>query len=54
LISVFISHEDLIFSQKHIVQAFSCTIFFTRIHLTRYLSSVVNLIAVTTLLMTFG
>ena len=52
--SVSLPHQDFIFCQKHLEQAFFCIIFFTRIHLMRRLLSVVNFIAVTTLLLTSG
>ena len=51
LISVF-THQDFIFCQKHREQAFIYVIFFTHIQLRRCLSSVINVIAVTTLLLT--
>ena len=45
-------HQDFIYCQKHLEQAFFYVIFFTHIHLMRRLSSMVNIIAVITLLLT--
>jgi len=52
LISVFTPSLYFIFCQKHFKQAFFCVFF--HIYLMRRLSSMVNLIAVTTLLVTSG
>jgi len=50
---VFLPYQDFIFCQNHLEQAFS-TYFFTHIYLMRCLSSMVNFIAVMTLLLTSG
>ena len=53
--SVSLPHLDFIFCQIHLEQTFCYVIFFfSKVHLIRCLSSVVNLIAVTTLLLTSG
>ena len=50
--SLSLTHKDLIFCQKHLEQAIFYIFCFTHIHLMRCLSSMVNLIAVTTILLT--
>jgi len=52
--SVSLPYQGFIFCQKHLEQAFLYAFFFTRIHLMRCLSSMVNLIAITKHLLSFG